>query len=234
MYRLIQLYASEDTPLVDVDPDGYTTELAAWAEFYATPVAFFGVGRFDGESRLVDITVDPVCTAAGTSGLCRNSTTVVDVERYRPLCTDCGAWHDAISLRELSKRLGVPVNIARRATPAPVPLAADPVRALSHRIARELSMNITDDGWRRLVGAELARMPKAVNGLFIGVGALSNRQVLDLFPALLSLAAELPAVIHTDLSRAANKPRSPAGMAALRLGLSGVTKDSGEGRPNAA
>jgi hypothetical protein len=219
MYRLIQLYSSDDNALVDVDADGYTTELGAWAEFYATPVAFFGVGRFDQEGRLVDITVDPVCTAAGTSGLCRNSTTVVDIDRYHPLCTDCGAWHDAISLRELAKRLGIPVQVARRAAPPPMPIAADPVRALSHRIARELATNIADVQWRRNVAAELSRAPRAVNGLFIGVGALSNRQVLDLFPALRSLAGILPNTIHTDLCRAATKPRSPAGMAALRLGL---------------
>jgi hypothetical protein len=218
MFRLIQLYASEDNALVDVDPDGYATELAAWAEFYATPVTFFGIGRFDSDGRLVDITVDPVCTAAGASGLCRNATTVVDTERYHPLCTDCGAWHDAISLRELAKRLGVPVQAARRAAPV-TPATTDPVRALSHRIARELATRIGDAQWRQVVAGELARSPRAVNGLFIGVGALSNRQVLDLFPALQHLASLLPIGIHTDLCRAAGKPRSPAGMAALRLGL---------------
>jgi hypothetical protein len=51
------------------------------------------------------------------------------------------------------------------------------------------------------------------------VGALSNGQVLDLFPALQHLAGELPAGIHADLRRAAEKPRSPAGVTALRLGL---------------
>src|SRR3954447_26118106 len=99
MFRLIQLYGSDDKAIVDVDADGYRTELAAWAEFYATPVTFFGVGRFDPGGRLVDIAVDPVCTASGPSGLCRNSTAVVDGEDYHPLCGDCGAWHDAISLR---------------------------------------------------------------------------------------------------------------------------------------
>jgi hypothetical protein len=58
-----------------------------------------------------------------------------------------------------------------------------------------------------------------VNGLFIGVGALSNRQVLDLFPALQDFAGSLPTRVHADLCRATGKPRSPAGMAALRLGL---------------
>ncbi len=219
MFRLIQLYASDDNALVDVDPDAYTSELAAWAEFYATPTPFFGVGRFDTGGRLVDIVVDPVCTAAGKSGLCRGSTTVVDTDEYHPLCADCGAWHDAISLRELAKRLGVPVHTARRPAPAHDPTGGDPTRALSHRIARELAGSVADATWRRHVCHELTMIPRAVNGLFIGVGALSNRQVLDLFPALQQLAGELPAGIHADLRRAAEKPRSPAGLAALRLGL---------------
>ena len=224
MYRLIQLYASDDHALVDVDPDAWTTELAAWAEFYATPVTYFGVGRFDTEGQLVDITVDPVCTAAGTSGLCRGATTLVDLDEYHPLCADCGAWHDAISLRELAKRLGIPVHTARRPAPAHAVNGGDPTRSLSHRIARELAANIHDGAWRRHVCRELTMIPRAVNGLFIGVGALSNRQVLDLFPALQSLAGDLPAGIHADLSRAAGKPRSPAGLAALRLGLGGAAK----------
>jgi hypothetical protein len=221
MFRLIQLYGSDDKAIVDVDPDGYTTELAAWAEFYATPVTFFGIGRFDSGGRLVDITVDPVCTASGTFGLCRNSTAVVDVEEYHPLCADCGAWHDAISLRELARRLGVPVQTARRPVPQHAEPTGDPVRTLSHRIAREIATNVADAAWRHGVCAELTGKPRAVNGLFIGVGALSNRQVLDLFPALRSLAADLPPAIAADLRRATGKPRSPAGMAALRLGIEG-------------
>jgi hypothetical protein len=226
MFRLIQLFAIGDDALVDVDPDGYASELAAWAEFYATPVTFFGIGRFDADGRLVDITVDPVCTAAGTSGLCRGSTCVVETDGYHPLCADCGAWHDAISLRELAKRLRVPVHTARRPAPAHATNGGDPTRGLSHRIARELAANVADAAWRRTVCRELATAPRAVNGLLIGVDALSDRQVLDLFPALRHLAAELPAGIHADLRRATEKPRSPAGMAALRLGLNATSSSA--------
>jgi hypothetical protein len=67
--------------------------------------------------------------------------------------------------------------------------------------------------------AELARNPSAVNGLLIGVGALSHRDVLDLYPALCTLGAQLPVGVHADLLRATVRPLSPAGVAALRLGL---------------
>jgi hypothetical protein len=67
--------------------------------------------------------------------------------------------------------------------------------------------------------SELARNPGAVNGLLIGVGALSHRDVLDLYPALCTLGSQLPAAVHHDLLRATVRPLSPAGVAALRLGL---------------
>ena len=58
-----------------------------------------------------------------------------------------------------------------------------------------------------------------MNGLLIGIGALSHRDVLDLYPALCTLGAQLPATVHADLVRATARPLSPAGVAGLRLGL---------------
>jgi DNA-binding Lrp family transcriptional regulator len=87
------------------------------------------------------------------------------------------------------------------------------------RIARELATHVTDATWRAQVCAGLARTPEAVNGLLIGVGALSHRDVLDLYPALCALGAQLPVGVHADLLRATVRPLSPAGVAALRLGL---------------
>jgi hypothetical protein len=62
-------------------------------------------------------------------------------------------------------------------------------------------------------------MPEAVNGLLIGVGALSHRDVLDLYPALCALGAQLPAGVRADLRQASARPLSPAGMTGRRLGL---------------
>ena len=53
----------------------------------------------------------------------------------------------------------------------------------------------------------------------IGLGALTHRDVLDLYPRLRALADELPACVRDELSRATSRPLSPAGVAGLRLGL---------------
>ena len=52
-----------------------------------------------------------------------------------------------------------------------------------------------------------------------GIGALTHRDVLDLYPVLRALAEELPERVRDDLSQAICRPLSPAGVAALRLGL---------------
>src|SRR5687768_8576238 len=113
MFRLIQLYPIDDHALIEVESDGYASATAAWAGLRAASVPYFGVGRFDPEACLVNVAIDPFCTAAGRSGLCCGHVTVVDTERYNPMCLECGAWHDIISLRELSRRLGAPVNTVR-------------------------------------------------------------------------------------------------------------------------
>ena len=88
-----------------------------------------------------------------------------------------------------------------------------------HRIAREFATHVADPVWRIEVCAELVRNPSAVNGVLIGVGALSTRDVLDLYPALRALGDDLPTSVQADLVRSAVRPMSPAGKAARRLGL---------------
>jgi hypothetical protein len=215
MFRLIQLHADDGTARIGVDPDGYTNEYAALAGFRTTPTTFFGVGRFTDADTLVEIIVDSVC---GPFGDCPRPATVVHAETFQRLCDDCAAGMTVLSLDELATRLGVSVRRAqvfaggRHAT-------TDDICSLSNRIAREFATNVADPLWRTDVCSELAGTPEAVNGLLIGVGALSHRDVLDLFPALRSLAAQLPVCIHAELLRASARPLSPAGMTALRLGL---------------
>jgi hypothetical protein len=216
MYRLIQLHADDGTARIGVDPDGYTNEYAALAGFRTTPTTFFGVGRFDETNALVEIIVDSVC---GPFGDCPRPATVVHTETYQRLCDDCAFGLNVLSLDELATRLGVAVRPAQVFAGTGRHAADDDVCSLSNRIAREFATHVADPLWRTTVCSELAGTPEAVNGLLIGVGALSHRDVLDLFPSLRSLAAQLPVCIHAELLRASARPLSPAGMTALRLGL---------------
>jgi hypothetical protein len=216
MFRLIQLHADDGSARIGVDPDGYTNEYAALAGFRSTPTTFFGVGRFDEGDTLVEIIVDSVC---GPFGDCPRPATVVHAETYQRLCDDCAFGLNVLSLDELSTRLGVAVRPAQVFAGTGRHAAADDVCGLSKRIAREFATHVSDPVWRTDICSELAGTPEAVNGLLIGVGALSHRDVLDLYPSLRSLAVQLPVCIHTELLRASARPLSPAGTTALRLGL---------------
>jgi hypothetical protein len=217
MFRLIQLHAEDGEARIGVDPDGYTNEYAALAGFRSTPTTFFGVGRFDDGNALVEIIVDSVC---GPFGDCPRTATVVHSQTYQRLCDDCAFGLDVLSLQELAVSLGVAVRPAQVFAGTPRHASGDDdVCSLSNRIARDFATHVADPLWRTDVCSELAGTPEAVNGLLIGVGALSHRDVLDLFPSLRSLAAQLPVCVHAELTRAAARPLSPAGMTALRLGL---------------
>lgn len=216
MFRLIQLHADEGTARIGVDPDGYSNESAALAGFRSTPTTHFGVGRFDSGCALVEIIVDSVC---GPRSDCPRPATVVHAETFQRLCDDCAFGHSVLSLDELATRLGVAIRTAGVMASVGRHAADADAGTLSNRIASEFAAHVADPLWRTDVCSELAGVPEAINGLLIGVGALSHRDVLDLFPALRSLAAQLPGCIHTELTRASARPLSPAGMAALRLGL---------------
>jgi hypothetical protein len=198
MFRLIQLHARHGIPRIGVDPDGFASERAALARFREQPAAFFGVGRFDIQGRLAEIIMDTVC---GPLGDCPRAASVVHGETYQRLCDTC-----AFGLAPVLARSG------RHAAP-------EEGYSAGNRIAREFASHVGDPIWRMELCAELARNPSAVNGLLIGVGALSHRDVLDLYPALCTLGAQLPVGVHADLLRATVRPLSPAGVAALRLGL---------------
>ncbi|HET9519155.1 MAG TPA: hypothetical protein VFO77_15640 [Actinoplanes sp.] len=216
MFRLVQLHADGGIARIGVDHDGYANERAALTGLRAAPATFFGVGRFDDTNTLIEVIVDSVC---GPIGDCPRTATVVHAETYQRLCADCAFGLTVLSLDELAARLGVAVRHAQVFADTGRHAAAGDVHALSNRIAREFATHVADPVWRTDVCSELAGTPEAVNGLLIGVGALSHRDVLDLFPALRSLAAQLPMRIQADLLRASPRPLSPAGMAALRLGL---------------
>jgi hypothetical protein len=216
MFRLIQLHARHGVPRIGVEAGGYTSERAALARFRESPAAYFGVGRFDSQGRLAEIIMDTLC---GPLGDCPRAATVVHAETFDRLCDTCGFGLDVLTLAELSNRLGVAVRHARVLARSGRHAVADDGVQAGNRIAREFATHVSDPVWRTDLCAELARHPGAVNGLLIGVGALSHRDVLDLYPALCELGAQLPAAVHADLLRATVRPLSPAGVAALRLGL---------------
>jgi hypothetical protein len=216
MFRLIQLHARHGIPRIGVDPDGFASERAALARFREQPAAFFGVGRFDIQGRLAEIIMDTVC---GPLGDCPRTASVVHGETFQRLCDTCAFGLQVLTVPELAHRLGVAVRLAPVLARSGRHAAPEEGYSAGNRIAREFASHVGDPIWRMELCAELARNPSAVNGLLIGVGALSHRDVLDLYPALCTLGAQLPVGVHADLLRATVRPLSPAGVAALRLGL---------------
>ena len=216
MFRLIQLNTHLGVPRIGVDPDGYASERAALARYRATPASFFGVGRFDDEGTLAEIIMDTVC---GPIGDCPRPATVVHARTFQRLCDTCGFGLEVLTVPALALRLGIVVRLAPVLARSGRHAAAEFAFTASNRIAREFATHIDDPTWRNEVCAELARNPSSVNGLLIGVGALSHREVLDLYPALRTLGEQIPACVHGDLLRATARPLSPAGVAALRLGI---------------
>ncbi|GAB1640975.1 hypothetical protein [Krasilnikovia sp. MM14-A1259] len=216
MYRLIHLHPHHGIPRIGVDPDGYTSEEAALQACRATPGPYFGVGRFDAGGRLAEVVMDAICEAPGG---CPSAAMVVDAHTFRRLCDACAYGLATLTVPELAERLGVAVRPAPVLATSGRHAAPDAGCAAGTRIAREFATHVADPIWRMELCAELARTPPAVNGLIIGVGALSHRDVLDLFPALCALGTQLPVGIRADLRRATVRPLSPGGVAALRLGL---------------
>jgi hypothetical protein len=216
MFRLIQLHTEHGFPRIGVDPDGFASERSALDECRATPGLFFGVGRFDIQGRLAEIVMDAAC---GSTGDCPRPASVVHAETFQRLCDTCAFGLDVLTVGELAARLGVAVRRAPAMARSGRHAAPESRWSAGNRIAREFASHVSDPVWRTELCAELARNPSAVNGLLIGVGALSHRDVLDLYPALCALGTQLPVGVHADLLRATVRPLSPAGVAALRLGL---------------
>jgi len=216
MFRLIQLRAQHGVPRIGIDPDGYGSEIAALVRYRESPAAYFGVGRFDEAGRLAEIIMDTVCSPAAE---CPRTAVVVHAGTFQPLCDACSFGLEVLTVPELALHLGIVVRMAPVLASSGRHAAPDETYTASNRIAREFAAHVDDPVWRMQLCAELARTPSAVNGLLIGVGALSHRDVLDHYPALCALGTQLPGVIHGDLVRATVRPLSPAGVTALRLGL---------------
>ena len=216
MFRLIQLHAHHGIPRISADPDGYANERAALERYRATPATFFGIGRFDTRGRLAEIIMDTVC---GSLADCPHPAAVVHAETFERLCDTCAFGLEVLTPTQLANRLGVAVRLAPVLARSGRHAAPEEGFTASNRIAREFASNVEDPTWRMELCTELSRNPSSVNGLLIGVGALSHRDVLDLYPALCTLGSQLPVGVHADLLRATVRPLSPAGVAALRLGL---------------
>ena len=216
MFRLIQLHTDNGIPRIGAEADGYVSARTALAHYRSQPAAYFGVGRFDREGTLAEIILDRLC---GPLGECPRPASVVHARTYQRLCATCSLGLDVLSVPELAQLLGIACRLApvlaRTGRHARLEMASP----AGNRIAREFAGHVHDPNWRLELCAELARNPSAINGMLIGVGALTHRDVLDHFPALRSLADELPDGVREELSWAAARPLSPAGVAALRLGF---------------
>ncbi|MGX6605269.1 hypothetical protein ACWKSP_24500 [Micromonosporaceae bacterium Da 78-11] len=217
MFRLIQLQTANGVPKIGVDPDGYVSARTALSRYRNAPAAYFGVGRFDHEGTLAEVILDRLC---GPPGDCPRPVTVVHAQTFQRLCETCAFGLDVLTVPELARLLGIACRLA------PVPArsgrhaAVEETAPTGNRIAREFGSRVTEPAWRRELCAELDRRPSTINGLLVGLGALTHRDVLDLYPLLRTLADELPAAVRDELSLATARPLSPAGLAGLRLGLS--------------
>jgi hypothetical protein len=217
MFRLIQLHTQNGVPEIGVDPDGFVTARAALGRYRGAPAAYFGVGRFDHEGTLAEVILDRLC---GPLGDCPRPATVVHAQTFQRLCETCASGLDVLTVPELARMLGIACRLAPVLARSGRHAAVEQASPAGNRIAREFSSQVGDPAWRRRLCAELTTTTNAVNGLLIGVGALTHRDVLDLYPLLRTLAGELPPAVREELSRATIRPLSPAGVAGLRLGLS--------------
>ncbi|GIJ49106.1 hypothetical protein Val02_59920 [Virgisporangium aliadipatigenens] len=225
MFRLIQLRPDGWTPTVYFERDGYTAEESAWAGYALASDDFFGVGRFDQQGILAEVIVDPVCSVAnGPEGEhCQLPVAAAagHDDLYRPRCAGCAEGLPEITLTELGLELGVPVRTAGTSARHGRRVRMRLVRILTGRIRTELAGHVADPGWRRSICAALLKEPLAADGLVEAVGALGDKQVLDLFPALCQLTGELPVPVLRRLREGMADPASPAAVAAFRLGVTG-------------
>jgi hypothetical protein len=217
MFRLIHLHTDSGVPRISVESDGFVSARSALARYRSAPASYFGVGRFDHEGTLSEIILDRLC---GPLGDCPRPATLVHANTYHRLCETCAMGLDVLTVPELARLLGIACRLAPALARSGRHAALEEASPSGNRIAREFASRVDDDAWRHDLCAELARTPGAVNGLLIGVGALTHRDVLDLYPRLRALADELPASVRDELVRATARPLSPAGVAGLRLGLS--------------
>ena len=216
MFRLLQLHTENGIPRIGVDPDGYVSARTALARYRSAPAAYFGVGRFDHEGTLAEVILDRLC---GPLGDCPRPASVVHARTYQRLCETCAAGLEVLTIPELARMLGISCRLAPVLARSGRHAALEEASPSGNRIARAFAGRIGDPGWRLGLCTELIRTPSAINGMLIGIGALTHRDVLDLYPVLRTLADELPPGVREELSRATDRPLSPAGVAGLRLGL---------------
>lgn len=193
MFRLVTLLdgATEADTVVLADADGYSTEPAAWAAYCASPEGFLGVGRHDSEGRLIELIVDQV----------------LDND-------DSPARWD-----RLARCLGVRVRTMPMALRPHQVVDINAVQRLITDIEADFSLRVSDPLWRRALCRSLHTEPLAMAGVVTAVHRLAHARVLDLYPDLRQLAAELPESIRIELRRHIGDPATGTGVAALRLGL---------------
>jgi hypothetical protein len=121
-----------------------------------------------------------------------------------------------VSLSGASTELGVPVRLSDAARSGQARRERDTLAVLDDLeaavVADELRARISDPAWRDRIARVSAANPQVVVGVAAAVAALSDVEVLDLYPSLAELGRKLP--------RSATRWLESSGpVAAARLGL---------------
>lgn len=191
-------------------------------EVWREPATDGAVLRWDGE-RVAEMIVEPFCSRCDgpTDGFLIGVGFDDDLAALR-LCDGCALavcpaemlrW---VPLTGASDELGVPVRLADAGQ-------SDEARRERHTLAvlddleaeilgAELSDRIGDPAWRDRIARVSAANPRVVVAVAAAVSALSDVEVLDLYPSLAELGRKLP--------RSATRWLESSGpVAAARLGL---------------
>jgi hypothetical protein len=168
-------------------------------QVWRAPATDGAVLRWDGD-EVAEMIVEPFCSrcAGATNGFLIGTGFDEDLAALR-LCDGCALavrpaemlrW---IPLTAVSAELGVPVRLGD----------VDPGRAERHTltvlddleaaiVADELRARIDDPAWRERIARGAAANPQVVVAVAAAVSALSDAEVLDLYPSLADLGHKLP------------------------------------------
>jgi hypothetical protein len=191
-------------------------------QVWREPATDGAVLRWDGD-RVAEMLVEPFCSRCdGTTGGFLIGTGFDEDLAALRLCDGC-----ALAVRPAEMLRWVPLNGASAELGVPVRLAdadrSDQARRERHTLAvlddleavivgDELRDRIGDPAWRDRVARVSAGNPQVVVAVAGAVSALSDVEVLDLYPALAELGRKLP--------RSATRWLESSGpVAAARLGL---------------
>jgi len=191
-------------------------------QVWREPATDGAILRWDGE-RVAEMIVDPFCSRCegATDGFLIGTGFDEDLAALR-LCDGCAlAVRPAEMLRwvplsSVSAELGVPVRLGDPGRSGEARRELHTLAILDDLeaglVADELRERIEDPAWRERIARVSAANPQIVVAVAAAVSALSDVEVLDLYPSLAELGRKLP--------RSATRWLESSGpVAAARLGL---------------